>query len=253
MLTRRRFLQAGAALGSLSLTPETWAAGKRPGLAVTAIAPDIWLHTSWKRLESGHDFPSNGLIVSGQDRALIVDTTWPTDQMQPLLKSARNLTGGRPLRLVATHAHEDRMSGLDIARQAGVKSLAHARTQEEARGRGLPPADETWTGVEKRLSLGSRTVRLFRPGPAHTPDNIVVFVEDAGLLFGGCMIRAGATGSLGNTADADIQSWSRSVDAISAKFGGRIRIVVPGHGDPGGPELLSHTRTLAAAAAKDAR
>jgi glyoxylase-like metal-dependent hydrolase (beta-lactamase superfamily II) len=198
-------------------------------------------------------FPVERAIVSGQRRALIVDTTWPTGDMRPLLKTARDLTGNRPLQIVVTHAHDDRMSGLEIARAMNVKSLAHALTQADAESRGLPPADEAWDGKRKSLALGGRTARLFRPGPAHTRDNIVVFVEPADLLFGGCMIRSAGTRSLGNTADGDIASWASSVDAIIAEFGDRIQIVVPGHGDPGGPELLEHTKKLAAIAAKEAR
>ncbi|MFP4003713.1 MAG: hypothetical protein ACLFV8_08060, partial [Alphaproteobacteria bacterium] len=69
---------------ALGAAPGAWAAATFPGLSVTSIAPGVWLHKSWKRLANGEPFPSNGLIVSGRRRALIVDTTWPTEDMRPL-------------------------------------------------------------------------------------------------------------------------------------------------------------------------
>lgn len=248
MFTRRQFLQACTSLGAAFVAPGALAGAAAPGLAVRPLAPDVWLHTSWELLANGTPFPSNGLVVLGRRRGLIVDTTWPTEDMERLVKTARGLADGRPLRLVVTHAHDDRMSGVTIARRHGVKSLAHVLTQEDAPKRNLPIADETWKGTHRRLRLGGRAVTLFRPGPAHTRDNIVAFVHDCGLLFGGCMVRAAKAGSLGNVADADVANWAASVASVIAEFGGRVRIVIPGHGDPGGPELLAHTKALAAAA-----
>jgi glyoxylase-like metal-dependent hydrolase (beta-lactamase superfamily II) len=141
------------------------------------------------------------------------------------------------------------MSGVEIARSHGVSSLAYHLSQEDAPSRDLPLADATWRGASKRIDLGGRRVELFYPGPAHTRDNIVAFVEDAGILFGGCMFRA-ATSGIGNTADADVEAYAGSVRKVIARYGPRVRRVVPGHGDPGGPELLQHTLDVAEAAAR---
>jgi len=43
---------------------------------------------------------------------------------------------------------------------------------------------------------------------------------------------------LGNTGDADLAHWASSAEA-AAKLGPRL--VIPGHGAPGGPELLDAT------------
>ena len=50
--------------------------------------------------------------------------------------------------------------------------------------------------------------------------------------------------NLGNTEDADVRAWPGTMEKALAAFPD-ARIVVPGHRQPGGPELLRHTRDLA--------
>ena len=84
---------------------------------------------------------------------------------------------------------------------------------------------------------------VFDPGPGHTVDNIVVGLPEEGVVFGGCLIRPGESGSLGNVADADITHWDRAVELVSGQFPD-ARIVIPSHGPPAGRELLEHTVEL---------
>lgn len=86
-------------------------------LTVAQIAEGVWRHTSWKPLADGTPFPSNGLVIQGEREGLIIDTTWPLGDMSDLMRIASSAVGeGRPLRIAVTHAHDDRMSGLAIAR-----------------------------------------------------------------------------------------------------------------------------------------
>jgi glyoxylase-like metal-dependent hydrolase (beta-lactamase superfamily II) len=255
MLNRRNFICASACCGVAVVAPSAFAqigsaqVEGRPPLSIVPIADDVWLHTSWDLLDNGRPFPSNGLIVKGSRRLLLIDTTWRVEDMPGLLDQAAARASGLPVRLVSTHAHGDRMSGIEIARARGVSSLVYHLSQEDAPSRGLPQADATWRGAHRRIDLGARRVELFYPGPAHTRDNNVCFIEDVGILAGGCMFRA-ATSGIGNTADADLQVYAGSVRNVIARYGPRVRRVVPGHGDPGGPELLQHTLDLAEAAAR---
>ena len=57
------------------------------------------------------------------------------------------------------------------------------------------------------------------------------------------MLRAKSTTHLGNTNDADLVAWSSSVAKVEARYR-QVEIVVPGHGEPGGADLLTHTRGL---------
>lgn len=219
-----------------------------PTLSVSRLADNVWLHTSWNRLAGGQPFSANGIIVRGRRAGLIVDTTWRVGEMADLIRVARGATDNVPLSLTGTHAHEDRISGLEIARDYGVRSLAHRYTQEDAFARGLPIADDTWRGTLRRVQLGRRVVELYYAGPAHTRDNVVAFDAESGVLFGGCQVRAADNVNLGNVADADVRGWAATTRRLIRRYRRRARIVVPGHGDPGGPELLDHTLALAEAA-----
>lgn len=253
MLGRRMFalgcaccaLSGGQSLADHSLLPEIPGA---PPLSIASIAENIWLHTSWRLLSNGAPFPSNGLIVVAPARVLIVDTTWDVSDMAKLLDHVAAHHPGMPVSLAVTHAHDDRMSGVEIARQRGVESLAFHMTQADAPSRGLPLADRTWRGRVHAEDFGGRRVEFYYPGPAHTRDNVVAYVPDVGALFGGCQVRAADHTALGNVADANVAAWPAATRRLIARYGRRVRPVVPGHGAPGGPELLQHTLRLAEAA-----
>jgi glyoxylase-like metal-dependent hydrolase (beta-lactamase superfamily II) len=89
------------------------------------------------------------------------------------------------------------------------------------------------------FSFGGERVQVLHPGPAHSPDNVVVHFPARRLLFGGCMIKTGR--SIGYTGAADLAAWEKSVKNLEPL---RPALVVPGHGPPGGPALFQNTITV---------
>jgi glyoxylase-like metal-dependent hydrolase (beta-lactamase superfamily II) len=242
MITRRRFVTGGGcAIAALSARAD---AEPSPSVTLTPLASNVWRHTSWHVFPDGTRFPSNGLVVRGRRRVLIIDTTWMPRDMEALLAQVGEVAGDLPRWLVPTHAHGDRMSGLAIARANGVRTMAFDLSQQDAPTRDLPLADETWKSDTKRFDLGGMHVEFFHPGCAHTRDNIVGFVEEAGVLFGGCMLRAMSDTSVGALGDACLEKWPDSLDRVVRRYAHRTRVAVPGHFEHGGPELLAHTRRL---------
>jgi hypothetical protein len=71
----------------------------------------------------------------------------------------------------------------------------------------------------------------------------VVYFPTRGILFGGCMIKGGHT--IGNTADADLGHWEAAVQSVE---GLGARVVVPGPGPVGGPELFQNMIAVVRAA-----
>lgn len=62
------------------------------------------------------------------------------------------------------------------------------------------------------------------------------------VLFGGCLVKeVGA--EKGNVADANVQEWPLTIAGIKEQHPD-IKIVIPGHGKPGGITLLDYTATL---------
>ena len=57
-----------------------------------------------------------------------------------------------------------------------------------------------------------------------------------------------AAQNAGNLSDAVLAAWPATLDSLLVRFPD-ARIVVPGHGAPGGPELIRHTKALLSEAA----
>ena len=76
-------------------------------------------------------------------------------------------------------------------------------------------------------------------GEGHTRDNVVSYFLDEKVLFGGCLIKSLKSGK-GNLADANTAEWSNTVKTIKRQFKD-VEMVIPGHGKPGGIELLDYT------------
>ncbi|WP_374103746.1 MBL fold metallo-hydrolase [Streptomyces sp. ISL-86] len=90
------------------------------------------------------------------------------------------------------------------------------------------------------LDLGGRTVRLRPTGRGHTKGDQVVEVPDAGVLFTGDLAETGrfAIFPWFPPYDTDVSGvrWLAVMDQLAATG---PRVVVPGHGDLGGPQVLT--------------
>ena len=77
----------------------------------------------------------------------------------------------------------------------------------------------------------------------HSTDNLVVYVPSANVLYGGCAVHELSSTSAGNVADADLAEWPTSVERIKKHYP-EAEVVIPGHGLPGGLDLLQHTANV---------
>ncbi|MBN1210908.1 MAG: subclass B1 metallo-beta-lactamase [Myxococcaceae bacterium] len=206
-------------------------------VSVRRIAPGVWVHTTLGSEAYGR-YPANGLVIEDGDGSLLVDTAWNPEQAERLLTWAQEELR-RPVRAaVVTHFHNDRTGGVPALVARGLSVYGQEQTPRLAVASGDSAPSRTFTEAQR---LGP--LELFFPGPGHARDNIVVWHRDSGVLFGGCFVKDGAAKNLGNVADADTSAWPGSLDRTRARFPA-ARIVVPGHGFPGGPELLTYTQEL---------
>ncbi|MEW5802207.1 MAG: subclass B1 metallo-beta-lactamase [bacterium] len=212
-------------------------------LIVRQLAEGIWLHTSTKNIEQyGGPVPSNGLLVVTSDGAVLIDTAWTDEQTTRLLDWAEGSLGAKVRLLIVTHAHEDRLGGIRAAHARGVVSHGSDLTGTLAQKGGWPPLMELFSG-QRSLQVGNRQMELFFPGHGHSPDNIVVWLSRERILVGGCLVKDLHANNLGNLADADINSWKNAIIKVMTKYPG-VDLIIPGHGEPGGENLLKHTLML---------
>ncbi|MEO1269247.1 MAG: subclass B1 metallo-beta-lactamase [Myxococcota bacterium] len=211
---------------------------------LTELTPGVWIHTSHAQVTGFGRVPANGLVIDGPDGPLMVDTPWNDEQTINLIDWIHLEFGGPPKALLVTHAHGDRLGGLKAVRARGIPVYMTAETTTRAQADGWPKPDAVLNPSPAtpwpKLSSG---IEVFFPGHGHTPDNVVVWLEEAQVLFGGCAVKSGAADNLGNIADADLGSWSKAIRALEVRYP-NVRHVVPGHGAPGGAELLERTSAL---------
>lgn len=240
------FVPSGLAFGNAAADalPSVSTEAAAPAVRIREVRPGVWIHTSYHTFPGGVRVPSNGLIVRDGDGLLLVDTAWGELQTARLLRKIKREIRLPVRRAVITHSHADRIAGVDVLEKSGVTVFASKMTRRLAMRQGEPVPGHTLAGLSApgaAVRLGP--VEIFYPGPGHAPDNLMVWVPAQRVLFGGCAIRAGAAKSLGNTADANLASWQQAVNFALQSYP-EAQVVVPGHGDAGGPELLRHTLSL---------
>jgi len=211
------------------------------GIKITKVDSGVWMHTSYYVYPSGIKFPSNGLIIQEGSELTLIDTAWGELQTVNLLKSIKLKINLPVTKAVITHAHGDRAAGVDFLESIGVEVYAHPLTKKLTIEQGSSVPDRTFKGLDEAgtsIKFGSFNVAF--PGAGHTVDNLMVWLPEKRILFGGCAIRAMSFKSAGNTAHGDIHSWLKIIKR-SKNIYGNAKMVVPGHGEIGGVELLEHT------------
>ncbi|WP_344025430.1 MBL fold metallo-hydrolase [Pseudonocardia kongjuensis] len=209
-------------------------------------------------------------VIGGRDAVLVVDTGIGPGNGERLLEFARERAAGRRIYLTTTHFHPEHAFGAEVFTRAGATWLVNRAQAEDLRDKGqgylemfrgfgpvveaelagvqLVEPDEVYDGT-RVLDLGGRTVELRPTGRAHTRGDQVVVVPDAGAVFGGDLVEAGRFAIFPwfppHDTDATGPGWIRVMEGLVAE---EFRIVVPGHGAPGGPErldvVLEHLRLL---------
>ena len=237
-------------LGLLALLLALFALSGRAGentLQAVQVAPQVWFVQGAAALGSpaNRNFISNAGFVVTDDGVLVVDALGSPALAQELLAEIRRVTP-QPVRyVVVTHYHADHIYGLQAFKAAGATIVAHSAGREylnsdtaqqrlqasrvdlapwvDAQTR-LVAADRWLEGDETRLRMGSYEVLIRRVGPAHTPEDLVVFVPQLGVLFSGDLFFRGRVPFVGQ---ADSRLWIASLERMM-EF--KPRLVIPGHG-----------------------
>lgn len=211
---------------------------------IKEIAPGVWTHTSYYIYPNGVRFPSNGLIIKNGEALTLIDTAWGEIQTTQLLTEIKKTLDLPVSHALVTHAHSDRAAGVDVLEAQGIEVWAHPLTKQLTIEHGLPVPNKAFAVLEKANSqVDFQNLEVLFPGVGHARDNLMVWLPQQKILFGGCAVRAISAKNIGNVKHGDAHSWLSITKNMAQQFS-EAKLVVPGHGDVGGVELLSHTQTL---------
>jgi cyclase len=193
---------------------------------------------------------SNAGILTGAAGAALVDTAATETRMNGLLAAVAAETKAPIEQIVLTHAHGDHANGISLVPTAKVSASARCR-DELAAGQydrwnalfpticwGKATAGVPDTAVTEPVTMdlaGHKAHILPLSVPAHTSGDLTVFLPALGTLFAGDLVWNGVAPL---AAFGSIAGWLGELDVLMALD---PAVVIPGHGAPGGPELIEET------------
>ncbi len=194
-------------------------------------------------------FDLNVGLVVGDGACLVVDTRCSLAEGRDLVDALRRVTNA-PWQVVATHAHFDHCFGTGAFVPTTVWAQERAAAAIKDRGEadrervaqlydrdGQPEVAEQvrqsplvvpdrLVDQHQVLDVGGRRVELRHVGRGHTDHDLVVVVEDAGVVLAGDLVEEGAPPQF---RDAHPLDWPGTLDAMLTAT--PAATVVPGHGD----------------------
>ena len=262
VIDRRQLIQrcACAALGGVAWARygSAWGQGAPlPDMKPQQVAPGCWFVEGLSALGSpaNQNFISNAGFVVTPAGVVVIDALGSPSLAQRLLVEIARITPQKVTHVVLTHYHADHVYGLQVFADAGVKIIAHQAGREyllsdtaqlrlQASREQLAPWIDAqtrlvtateWIDARREFTVGGTRFVVQPVGPAHTPEDLTVFVPDTKVLYAGDLVFRQRIPFVGQ---ADSRNWIASLDKLLA-FGATV--VVPGHG-PASTEAVQDMR-----------
>ena len=212
---------------------QTWLDATR-NLKIQQLTEHVFLHITYLQTDSFGKVACNGMIYMNEKEAIVFDT--PSDNTTSVELIQWIQGRGRKIKaVVINHFHIDAMGGLAAFHELGIPSYSSEKTKTLAES--VKPQNGFET--DNQIELGDQVVINQYFGEAHTKDNIVSYLPNERVLYGGCMIKSLNAGN-GNLEDANVHAWSNTVRTIKQTFPD-VKLVIPGHGKYGDVSLLDYT------------
>jgi len=190
-----------------------------------------------------------GLLV-GSEQVAVIDTAATEARARALRKAVGEVTDTPPRVVVNTHFHGDHTFGNAVLAGSDAVIIAHEQMRVEAAAAGLGLTglwpDVGWGDISLTLPqltfrdritlhLGSHRAELIHFGPAHTTNDVVVWLPQERVLFAGDLLMPGCTPFV---LMGSVTGSLHTIDQLRALG---PRTVVGGHGPVSGPEVLDQT------------
>ena len=210
------------------------------------VAPNTYFVQGLPEMGSSknQNFISNAGFVVTPGGVVVIDALGSPVLAQKLIKEIKKVTSQKIVAVIVTHYHADHVYGLQEFKKVGAKIYAqgHGRdylASETAKQRliasrvdfapwvnqntRLLPAD-VWIDQDYKFSVGGVEFLLGRVGPAHSPEDLLIYIPSEKVLFVGDLVFRGRIPYVGN---ADSKGWLMALDKFEEI---KPAVVIPGHG-----------------------
>lgn len=214
---------------------------KSQDLIIKKVSEHVYQHISFLNTETYGKVPCNGMIVQDGNETIVFDTPTNDKSSQELIKWISDTLHAKINAVIPTHFHDDCLGGLKEFARNNIPSYANNKTIVLTKENKVNVPDH---GFDNNLTLnvGKEKVYITYFGEGHTKDNVVGYFPKDHVMFGGCLIKEiGAT--KGYLGDANVKAWSKTVGKVKKAYPDAT-IIIPGHGEIGGRELLDYTINL---------
>ena len=187
---------------------------------------------------------SNAGFVVTKAGVVVFDSLGTAVLGHKLVNAIKKVTSQPIKRVIVSHYHADHIYGLQVFQDLGAEIWAHTSGQNylgsdaaallmtQRRDTLFPWVDEKsrlvgaskWLTADVDFELGGLHFQLRHVGPAHAPDDMVMFVKEDAVLFTGDLIFIGRVPYVG---DADSRSWLVAIDKLIAF---KPKFLITGHG-----------------------
>ena len=237
-----------AIVGAVLAAAPVW--GQSEGvinLVPQKVSASVWYLQGESALgsQANKNFISNAAFIVGKNGVIVVDALGSPALAKGLIQAIAKITSIKITHVIVTHHHADHVYGLQEFKKIGAKILAHPAAKEylnsdtakhrleASRAELFPWIDEdtklieadSWIDKEVALSLSGVDLLIKNAGPAHTPEDLIVFFKSEKILFAGDLVFGGRTPFIGPTADT--APWIASLKTMQDL---NADVVVPGHG-----------------------
>ena len=189
-------------------------------------------------------YMSNAGFVITPAGVVVFDSLGTPPLGEALITQIRKLTSVPIKRVIVSHYHADHVYGLQAFKAIGAEIWAHEGGKEylasdelerrlaQRREELFPWVDETtkvlppdrWLNRDEDFELGGIKFAIRFVGPAHSPEDLALFIPQDNMLFAGDLVFKGRVPFVGA---ADSKSWLASLDKLLAF---KAKVMVPGHG-----------------------
>ena len=189
-------------------------------------------------------YMSNAGFVVTNAGVIVFDSLGSPALAQSLVAAIKKITRQPIKRVIISHYHADHIYGMQVFKALGAEIWAHTAGQEyigseEAQLRlaqrreilqpwvnentQVLPADK-WLDGDTSFEMGGLHFELRHVGPAHSSEDIAMFVKEDSVLYSGDLVFKGRVPFVGN---ADSRMWLQALDKLISF---KPKFMIPGHG-----------------------